>query len=123
LMLELPNFDSPFATLFGQHWFPLEVPRHLYHFTAWTLQGMLAKAGLHVSAHTGVRGVLSPETLAWSLGAIWRSWRKQPHDDALTLNPALLLLALPAAWLVARRGRSDHLAVVATRPHRVVDRM
>lgn len=115
LMLELPNYASPLAALLGEFWFPLEIPRHLYHFTPWTLQAMLAKVGLYVS-RSGVRGVLSPETLVWSIGHVMKTWRGKPHGGDLSLNPALLVAALPPSWLLARSRRSDHLSVTATKP-------
>ena len=45
LFLEVPNFGSWQARLFGRHWFHLDFPRHLYHFTAQSLQRMLQEAG------------------------------------------------------------------------------
>jgi 2-polyprenyl-3-methyl-5-hydroxy-6-metoxy-1,4-benzoquinol methylase len=116
LMLELPNLDSPFAALFGESWFPLEIPRHLYHFSAPTLRAMLARAGLQLRGPHSVRGVLSPETLVWSARRAWESWRRRPPEESLSLNPMLLALALPPSWLAAQLRASDHLAVSAWRP-------
>lgn len=48
LALAVPNIDSPEARLFGQRWRGLEVPRHLFHFSAHTLRSMLARAGFEV---------------------------------------------------------------------------
>lgn len=45
LFLEVPNFSSWQASMFGRHWFHLDFPRHLHHFSAESLQGAIQKAG------------------------------------------------------------------------------
>lgn len=44
LFLEVPNFSSWQARMFGRHWFHLDFPRHLYHFTARSLQAAIQQA-------------------------------------------------------------------------------
>jgi 2-polyprenyl-3-methyl-5-hydroxy-6-metoxy-1,4-benzoquinol methylase/Zn ribbon nucleic-acid-binding protein len=41
LFIAVPNFASLQARIFGRHWFHLDPPRHLYHFTARGLAEML----------------------------------------------------------------------------------
>lgn len=41
LFIAVPNFASLQARIFGRHWFHLDPPRHLYHFTAQGLAEML----------------------------------------------------------------------------------
>ncbi len=113
LMLELPNFACPFASLFGQYWFPLEVPRHLYQFTPKTLAAMLEKAGFRL---TRVKGVPAPEALVWSLNAL-RNRQPDPLSTHITANPVLMSLAFPISWLLAQFRMSDHMAAVAVRLH------
>lgn len=48
LVIELPNFSSLQARLFGKFWFHLDVPRHLYHFTMTTLEKMLKNNGFKI---------------------------------------------------------------------------
>ena len=43
LTMSLPNFDSLTARWFGPYWFPLELPRHVTHFTPVTLKRILAE--------------------------------------------------------------------------------
>jgi SAM-dependent methyltransferase len=45
-MVGVPNFGSPEARIGGSGWFHLDVPRHLFHFTPTTLNGLLTQAGL-----------------------------------------------------------------------------
>lgn len=40
----VPNAECQQARLFGRRWFHLDVPRHRYHFTPYTLQTLLARA-------------------------------------------------------------------------------
>jgi SAM-dependent methyltransferase len=45
LVIETPNIDSLAYRLFGEHWHGLDLPRHLTHFTPWTLNLLLEQAG------------------------------------------------------------------------------
>src|ERR1700728_2400490 len=42
----MPNIDSWEARLFGTHWFGLELPRHLGHFSPRSLRYLMAELGL-----------------------------------------------------------------------------
>lgn len=48
LAISLPNAASKESSLFGDSWFALELPRHLYHFTPATVTLVLQKAGWEV---------------------------------------------------------------------------
>jgi 2-polyprenyl-3-methyl-5-hydroxy-6-metoxy-1,4-benzoquinol methylase len=48
LVVSTPNIDSLPYKWFGRHWWGLDLPRHLTHFTPDTLQLMLARAGFDV---------------------------------------------------------------------------
>ena len=48
LVVELPNFESLTARLFHKHWFGLDLPRHLYHFSPRSLVMLLAAHGFSV---------------------------------------------------------------------------
>lgn len=48
LIVEVPNFGSLQAQLFGNKWFHLDSPRHLYHFDDKTLRKYLEKSGFRV---------------------------------------------------------------------------
>ena len=45
LVVEVPCITSPTFRLCGESWFPLDVPRHLQHFSQQTLTRLLARAG------------------------------------------------------------------------------
>jgi SAM-dependent methyltransferase len=48
LLLAVPDFGGLQARVFGGHWLHLDVPRHLYHFTARSLPRLLNTAGFEV---------------------------------------------------------------------------
>lgn len=48
LVVEVPDGDSRTLRLTGERWFPLDVPRHLQHFTRDTLGRTLERAGFEV---------------------------------------------------------------------------
>lgn len=48
LYVGVPNYGSIQRRLFGTKWFPLEIPRHLYHFTPTSLRTLTEAAGYTV---------------------------------------------------------------------------
>lgn len=46
LYVGVPNFGSWQSQIFGGAWFPLEIPRHLFHFTPDTLSMVVSASGL-----------------------------------------------------------------------------
>jgi len=48
LFISVPNFGSFQAKLFKKHWFHLDLPRHLYHFTSKALNTTLNNAGFKI---------------------------------------------------------------------------
>jgi SAM-dependent methyltransferase len=55
LIVATPNIDSLPFRWFGQAWYGLDLPRHLTHFTPWTLRVMLYRAGFRVGRVRMVR--------------------------------------------------------------------
>jgi len=49
LAISVPNLDSWAYRTFGMHWFSLDVPRHLLHFTSATLRRLVEAHGLEVT--------------------------------------------------------------------------
>ena len=48
LVIAVPDAAGLQARVFGRKWFHLDVPRHLFHFTRGSLEGMLRRSGLAV---------------------------------------------------------------------------
>jgi 2-polyprenyl-3-methyl-5-hydroxy-6-metoxy-1,4-benzoquinol methylase len=45
IVIRVPNFSSYEARMFKENWYPLDLPRHLLHFSPATLSRMLSDAG------------------------------------------------------------------------------
>lgn len=48
LIINCPNFNSILRVAFGDKWYQLDAPRHLYHFTPETLRQMLKISGFKI---------------------------------------------------------------------------
>ncbi|MDP8257638.1 MAG: methyltransferase domain-containing protein [Candidatus Alcyoniella australis] len=66
IYLALPNAAGPLARAFGPHWYPLDLPRHVVHFTPQTLRRTLEVAGFEP---TRWHQTLSARTIERSLEA------------------------------------------------------
>jgi len=54
LVVEVPDYGSPFRKLFGRFWFATMVPVHLHHFTKPSLQKVVKAAGFEPLRHVAV---------------------------------------------------------------------
>lgn len=132
MIVETPNLASWQAAVGGGRWFHLDTPRHLYHFSADTLRGMLADAGLKpirvstLSLEQGIYGMV--QTL---LNRVTREpnvlysllKKRRPRGEGLQwlwdigATAALLPLAAPAGTalecLSALFGRGAVIRIVA----------
>ena len=112
LAVSVPNIDSWGYRTFGQDWWPLELPRHLLHFSPATLTRLMEAHGLEVvELRRQVRG----------------SWMRRSMDRGGQQGRPLLrrwvskLGKLPAvrrfltAW-TAWTGKTDSLLILARRP-------
>ena len=129
LAVAVPNLSSLQATLFGGHWFHLDLPRHLYHFPMATLRRCLEKAGFEIvhastwSADQNVFGFVQSVLNALSARRSNRLYTLLRRADgaraalvgwclvALAVMPAALTEALVAAAL----GRGATAAFYARR--------
>jgi SAM-dependent methyltransferase len=109
LVVAVPNFDSLPTTWFGEHWFGLDLPRHLTHFTPLTLGEMMRAAGFR---GVSVRGMVHADWL--------RSSAIRATEAGAGGIAARLLRWKPAARFVAWGcyvlGRAECLVAVAERP-------
>jgi Methyltransferase domain len=86
LVFAVPDFGGLQARIFGRHWLHLDVPRHLYHFSAQSLTCLLDAAGFDV-LHTAHQE-LEYDWFGWiqsSLNAVSRT--PNVLFDALTGKP------------------------------------
>ena len=108
LIVAVPNIDSLPYRWFGPSWSGLDLPRHLTHFSPWTLQLMLERAGFCAGP---VRMVRHCEWLRTSARLCLQN-RRGPHWYRWLLNkPAAIL----ATWYGAATQQSDCMLVHATK--------
>lgn len=75
LLVEVPDFSSPQARTLGRHWFHLDPPRHLHHFSARSLERAVRDAGFTVDE---VRhGAALQDVMGWLQGALHVA--RRPH--------------------------------------------
>jgi 2-polyprenyl-3-methyl-5-hydroxy-6-metoxy-1,4-benzoquinol methylase len=108
LVVSTPNIDSLPYKWFGRHWWGLDLPRHLTHFTPDTLQLMLARAGfdvgrVHMVRHT--KWLRRSAEQAASQGVVegWQRWLRGR------------LAASLAMWYAYFARRCDGISVTAVK--------
>lgn len=109
LIVACPNADGWPARWFGPHWFGLDLPRHLTHFTQKSLREMLCAAGFIVERERFVR---HSDWLRSSAKLAARRGFTSPWQSALCSKPIAKLVAWVAHWF----GKSDCIMTVARRP-------
>ena len=56
LIIGVPSLSSLQSKIFGQRWYHLDIPRHLYHFTKKTLSNMVASEGFRTKNYRFISG-------------------------------------------------------------------
>ena len=121
LAISLPNAASKEFSLFGDSWFALELPRHLYHFTPATITLMLKKAGWEVRRIYQQRNV---DNLIASCGYLLENVSSSRIFQGLSrqlvrfpTNVPLHFLTYPAlfpfACVLAALGQTGRMTVLA----------
>jgi 2-polyprenyl-3-methyl-5-hydroxy-6-metoxy-1,4-benzoquinol methylase len=108
LVVAAPNIDSLPFRWFGPAWYGLDLPRHLTHFSPWTLQHILLRAGFRPGRIRMVRHggwLRSSAKLACQArhSPRWQRW--------LASRPASSL----ATWYAYLTRQSDCLLITAER--------
>ena len=97
MIIEVPNIDSIKFKMFRSNFFPLEIPRHLYHFSPSTLSMLCAKCGLttiEVEKIGSAKGTV--RSLYYALGI---------HKDKI--DPLLLLIVDKMTKLIGEKRIND----------------
>lgn len=79
LLVTCPNFGSLESRLFGRWWFGLDMPRHLFHFSVGTLEGLVGRNGLVVEDVRPQYGVLLSPSIV--IGHAYRRSLDRPADS------------------------------------------
>ena len=130
LLAAVPDAGSSQARLFGRFWLHLDVPRHLVHFDARSLDTTLGRAGLrvvrrwHQEFEYDLLGWMQSALNAFSVAPNFllklltgRRPQGRSFDWLVTLaaTPLLGLAGVPAVWLSTSLGRGGTLLVAAQR--------
>jgi 2-polyprenyl-3-methyl-5-hydroxy-6-metoxy-1,4-benzoquinol methylase len=115
LAISVPNLESWGFQTFGQHWWGLQLPLHLLHFTPHTLRQLLESHGLEVAE---VRMTARCGWMRRTLAAARRASDLEPRARFIArLGRSRLVNSLVTHW-TAQRGLGDNLLAVARRPVR-----
>jgi len=108
LLVAAPRFDSLAARWFGSCWFPLELPRHLTHFTAATLCRHLEATGFHVLR---IHALRRPALLRHSFALLADETGRSGHRRLARSR----LLCGALSWVALLARRTQQMVVVAQR--------
>lgn len=122
LILQVPNFSSVQARIFGRRWYGLDVPRHLINFTPPGFELLLTAAGLKVKGRARFSLRDNPASIASSLAPCLDpiSRASLPSRGGALVRLAketgyfgLVLLSLPFAFLEGMVGAGGTIWVFA----------
>ncbi len=134
LLIAVPNYGSLQARLGGEHWFHLDLPRHLFQFTEETLGRLLGNAGFEIRTLRTGQWEMDPFGLLQTAlnraglrhNALYDVLRNCPADKSdlsplyrvalLALFPFGVVAALGASAILRLLGRAGTLIVVAHKP-------
>ena len=113
LLLTVPNFGGWQARRFGEDWYALSLPHHLWHMTADALTRLLGAAGFALLSLEDRAGREDRHALRHSRRAQLRRRFGGRFGTALyyVMRPTLR----PWAWLTSRVGGGSRLTVAARR--------
>jgi len=113
LLLTLPNFGSYQARHFGEDWYALSLPRHLYHFTPASLNRLLQLTGFRLRTLERRAGHENYRALRHSVLA--RMIRRYGADPGRLRYHLLKPFLHPWEWISTRLGGSSSLQVCTER--------
>ncbi len=131
LLIAVPNYASWQARLGGEHWFHLDVPRHIHQFSPATLRRLVERHGFDIERLSTGQWEMDPfgllQTALNRLGtrhnALYDALRNNPavHADLspVTRAAALVVLvvgmafAMPASLFARAAGRAGTVILVA----------
>ena len=111
VVVTVPNVNSLEFKLFGRWWFPLDPPRHFYHFEKHSLSGIFSQAGFRLHR---VRTSISAIFLMASLDRFWNHrFRKNVPFRKLIDR----LIARPVSLIAGHLGYGSEITVYAVKQH------
>jgi SAM-dependent methyltransferase len=108
-VLDVPNINALEFKLFKENWFPLELPRHVFHFSPKTLSALLEKHGFEI---VKIQHDPTPKRFLQSLNYTFRI-------QGLEYNKLLHMLFFPFTFLFALLGRGASMRITAIKKNNV----
>ncbi len=95
--LHVPNIEAAETRIFKSYWYPLELPRHLYHFSPNSLSQLAKSSGLEEESLTTRKVSFVEHSMGYLTDDILRKAGVKRPSLAATGDPRL-------AWRVMRKG-------------------
>lgn len=109
LVVSVPNVDSVEFKLFGRWWFPLDPPRHFYHFDKRSLSGIIAQAGFRLySVRTSISAI-------FLMASLDRFWKHRFRKDIPFRKLIDRLIARPVSLIAGHLGYGTEITVHAVK--------
>jgi SAM-dependent methyltransferase len=109
LVVSVPNVDSLEFKLFGRWWFPLDPPRHFYHFDKHSLSGIFAQAGFRLQrVRTSIRAI-------FLMASLDRLWKHRFRKDVPFRKVIDRLIARPVSRIAGYLGYGTEITVYAVK--------
>lgn len=111
-LVVVPNVESLWFRVFGADWFPLEIPRHIHHFSPATLRLVAERSGFEVLGVRHARRLVTLQASAaqWARGRFLRRGLAE-MIETVPLTWWSRLLFLPFERVPSMLRRSDVIAV------------
>ena len=107
LAISVPNVNSLEFKLFGRWWFPLDPPRHFYHFDRCSLSGIIAQAGFRLYRfRTGVSAI-------YLMASLDRVWKHRFQRDVPFRKLIDRLVARPVSLIAGHLGYGTEMTAYA----------
>ena len=109
LVVSVPNVDSLEFKLFGRWWFPLDPPRHFYHFDKHSLSGIFAQAGFRLQrVRTSIRAI-------FLMASLDRLWKHRFRKNVPFRKVIDRLIARPVSRIAGYLGYGTEITVYAVK--------
>lgn len=109
LVISVPNLSSLEFKLFGRWWFPLDPPRHFYHFDKRSLSGLFTQAGFRLYRfRTGVSAI-------FLMASLDRFWKHRFRKNVPFRKLIDRLIARPVSLIAGHLGYGTEITVYAVK--------
>jgi len=109
----MPNIDSAGCRIFGSHWYALELPRHLFHFSPNSLRILAESVGLSEVSVTTNREVFIEKSTRYMTDDLLRNVGIRRTPLATSSRPGLPFRLLRKAFRITALPVMNALAALA----------